>query len=196
MRSVNAKIKGIGLLAVLLLGGIVYSDMPMSVKAAEPRFPQLAGADALSCAPVTPNVGYVETPELSPEQYIREHIPLAPDVQIALFSACDRAGIDYAVALGLIQVESGFVPDAVNDKSGCYGLCQLNPEYFPVGLSPVENVERGIMFLDDQIDRYDGDLAAALTAYNAGHDTGHDTGRRDFAEAVFAAAENWAEVLE
>lgn len=192
MRSVNAKIKGIGLLAVLLLGGIVYSDMPMSVKAAEPRLPQLAGADALACAPVTPEVDYVETPESSPEQYIREYIPLTPDVQTALFSACDRAGIDYAIALGLIQVESGFVPDAINNKSGCYGLCQLNPEYFPTGLPPAENVERGIMFLGDQLNRYGDDLAAALTAYNAGH----DTGRRDFAEAVLAAAESWAEVLE
>lgn len=186
MISIIKRIKWTGLLAVLLLGGVVYSDIPAN--AAEPEPPPLIEANAPVCVSVLPEP---DCGENLPEPLIRDYIPLDPDVQTALFSACDKAGIDYAIALGLIQVESRFVPDAVNGKSGCYGLCQLNPEYFPAGLSPAENVECGILFLGDQIERYDGDLAAALTAYNAGH----DTGRRGFADAVFAAAEDWAEVL-
>lgn len=186
MLSTITKIKWAGLLAVLLLGGVVYSDMPLPVSAANPEPRRITEPNAIVCVSAMP-----ECPETDTDQRVQDYIPLDPDVQIALFSVCDKAGVDYNIALGLIQVESRFVPDAVNDKNGCYGLCQLNPEYFPVGLPPVENVECGIMFLGDQIERYDNDLAAALTAYNAGH----DTGRRDFAEAVFAAAEDWAEVL-
>ena len=118
--------------------------------------------------------------------YFQKDVPLSYDLQDALHTACTRYGIDYAVALGLIEVESAFDVEAVNPASGCYGLTQLNPRYHPSGLSPADNIEHGIRYLSGQIDRY-GSLEAGLQAY---HD-GHDTGARWYANAVLEAAERW-----
>lgn len=118
--------------------------------------------------------------------YFREDVPLSFELQDHLHTACERYGVPYHVALGLIEVESGFDPDAVNPASGCYGLCQLHPDYFPSGLSPAENIETGMGYLGTLLERY-GELGAALTAYHAGH----DTGGRTYANAVMDAAERW-----
>ena len=72
--------------------------------------------------------------------YFREDVPLSYDLQDALHTACGRYGIDYAVALGLIEVESHFQPEIVNAYGDCYGLMQLNVRYFPSGLPPEENI--------------------------------------------------------
>lgn len=110
-------------------------------------------------------------------------VPLSDEEMVVLLDSCKAAHIDPAIALGLIQVESSFNPDALNAKSGCYGYCQLNPLYFPAELSPVENIQTGIEYLAYQLERYDN-LEAALTAYNAGH----DTGSRTYAAKVLEAA--------
>ena len=112
-------------------------------------------------------------------------IPLDKPVAEALAESCEEYGVPLSLALGVIEVESGFQADAVSAE-GCYGLCQLNPRYFPEGLSSADNVRHGMRFLGELLERH-GDTAAALTAYNAGWDTGD----RTYAEAVLAAAERW-----
>lgn len=112
-------------------------------------------------------------------------VPLDKPVAEALAESCEEYGVPLSLALGVIEVESGFQADAVSAE-GCYGLCQLNPKYFPEGLSPADNVRHGMRFLGELLERH-GDTAAALTAYNAGW----DTGSRAYAQAVLAAAERW-----
>ncbi|NCE63690.1 lytic transglycosylase domain-containing protein [Pseudoflavonifractor sp. 524-17] len=121
------------------------------------------------------------------ESAYRPDVPLSPELQGALYDACDTYGIPYAVALGLIEVESNFDPMAVNSTSGCYGLTQISPVYFPSGLSPAENIRAGMAYLGEQLERYGGDLPAALQSY---HD-GHDTGKRWYANAVLEAARKY-----
>lgn len=133
-----------------------------------------------------PNEGEYITEALVAQGYFREDVPLSFELQDALHTACEANNVPYHVALGLIEVESGFDPEAVS-PAGCYGLCQLNPQYFPSGLTPAENIKAGMEYLGSLIDRY-GDLGAALCAY---HD-GHDTGRRGYSNAVLEAAEKWA----
>ena len=115
-------------------------------------------------------------------------VPLAADLQEVLWAECQEHNIEYELALGLIEVESTFRTDAVS-YVGCYGLMQLNPQYFPSDLSPAENIQYGVEFLAEKLDQYAGDLGAALTAYNAGHDTGN----REYAEKVMEAAGRWRE---
>ena len=124
---------------------------------------------------------------LEEQGYFRADVPLSYDLQDALHTACVRYGIDYPIALGLIAVESNFQPNIVNATGDCYGLCQLNVRYFPSGLPPEENIDHGLAYLREQIDRY-GSLEAGLQAY---HD-GYDTGARWYAKAVLAAAEKWS----
>lgn len=111
-------------------------------------------------------------------------VPLTDEEMTALLETCEAGQIHPSIGLGLIQVESSFRPDALNTASGCYGYCQLNPKYFPSDLAPADNIRTGMEYLAYQLERYDGDLEAALTAYNAGYDTGD----RTYAEQVIAAS--------
>lgn len=114
----------------------------------------------------------------------REDIPMPAEHQAALFEACEANGVPLELALGLIYTESRFQADADNGTS--YGLCQLNRDYFPAGLSPEDNIRAGMEYLGALLAKYDT-VEAALTAYNAGH----DTGSRVYANAVLEAAEMW-----
>lgn len=135
--------------------------------------------------PATAVVSILDAAEAAQPQQVKQtwDIPLTGEELAVLLETCEAGCIDPTIALGLIQVESSFDPDALNAKSGCYGYCQLNPLYFPAELSPVENIRTGIEYLAYQLERYD-DLEAALTAYNAGH----DTGSRTYATSVLEAA--------
>ena len=128
----------------------------------------------------------LETVEETQPQQVKPtwDVPLTGEELAALLETCEAGHISPAIGLGLIQVESSFRADALNERSGCYGYCQLNPRYFPTGLSPADNIRTGIEYLAYQLDRYAGDLEAALTAYNAGYDTGD----RTYAQQVIAAA--------
>lgn len=125
---------------------------------------------------------------LAAQGYLRDDVPLSYELQDVLQTECERCGVDYALALGLIETESGFDPDA--DNGLCYGLMQLNRNYFPADLSPAENIQAGMEYLAYQLGRYET-VEAALCGYNAGH----DTGARGYANAVLAAAERWEEQL-
>ena len=114
-----------------------------------------------------------------------ELIPLDRELQAVLWKACTKNNVPVPLALGLIQEESCFQVDAVSSK-GAYGLCQLNPKYFPADLTPAENIAAGVAWLGGLLKRH-GDTAAALRAYNLGWDDGD----RVFADAVLAAAERW-----
>lgn len=128
----------------------------------------------------------LETPTIEPvEDWYIESIPLGKQLQKVVFEESCKNGVDYFTALGLIQVESDFQLDAVNARTGCYGLCQLHPGGFSTGLTPEQNIEAGMEYLGQLLERYDGDVQAALTAYNAGY----DTGIRWYARAVLEAAE-------
>ena len=130
-----------------------------------------------------------EPEELAVEVFaFREDVPLSAELQEVLWDACQEHKVEYALALGLMETESTFRPEAVSE-AGCYGLMQLNPAYFPADLSPVENIQYGVAFIAEKLDQYAGNVGAALTAYNAGHDTGD----REYAEKVMAAAERWRE---
>lgn len=113
-------------------------------------------------------------------------IPLAWDLQQILREACEAHTVPVSLALGLIEVESNFDPEAVS-PGGDYGLCQLNPKYFPSGLTPAENLQAGVGYLGKLLEQYAGDIGAALTAYNAGH----DTGSRSYSNLILNAEKRW-----
>ena len=114
----------------------------------------------------------------------RNPTPLSDELFRAVDAAAVEHGVPVCLALGLIQVESSFDPDAVSSH-GSYGLCQLNPKFFPSGLSAEENVQTGLAHLGDLLAQYD--TMTALTIYNAGRDTGD----REYANKVMEAAWAW-----
>lgn len=136
-------------------------------------------------APAIDVVPLLEALEARREELYWEAVPLDQECRDALQEACLAHSVPVCVVLGLIEVESGFQPAADNGLS--YGLMQLNKRYYPPDLTPADNIRAGAAYLGELLERYGGDTAAALTAYNAGHDTGN----RTYARAVLDASEKW-----
>jgi hypothetical protein len=98
------------------------------------------------------------------------------DVPYANFiSESARAhGVAPELVASVIAVESNFNPNAVSWRSA-RGLMQLMPETaarFGVTrvFDPQQNIEAGTRYLKELLQRYNGDLALTLAAYNAGPD--------------------------
>jgi Transglycosylase SLT domain len=96
------------------------------------------------------------------------------DIPYADFVAASaRAhGVAPELVASVIAVESNFNPNAVSWKSA-RGLMQLMPETaarFGVTnvFDPAQNIDAGTRYLKELLLRYNGDLAMALAAYNAG----------------------------
>jgi len=86
--------------------------------------------------------------------------------------ASRRHGLDPALVLAVVAVESGFRPEAVSPK-GAQGLMQLMPRTAAAlgvqdPLDPEQNLDAGVRHLESLLKLYDGDLKRALAAYNAG----------------------------
>lgn len=119
------------------------------------------------------------------EKLFWDSVPLDQECQKALVEACEASEVPITLAIGLIEVESGFNAEAVSSK-GAYGLCQLNPKYFPSDLTHTENIRAGVDYLGELLERCK-DTSAALRTYNLGYDDGD----RKFANGVLVAAEKY-----
>lgn len=92
------------------------------------------------------------------------------DQQIRL--AAQEYGIEPALLHAVVQVESGYNARAVSPK-GAVGLMQLMPTTARAlgvrdSVDPQANLRGGARYLRSLMTTFDGDLALALAAYNAG----------------------------
>lgn len=117
--------------------------------------------------------------------------PLSDSELAVLIDVCKAEDIPIANALGIIDHESGFNPNALNSKSGCYGYCQLHPKCFPKDLSPEENIRAGITYLANCYHSSGNNWMKAYNIYNCGHYTG-DT---KYPRTILARAEKWETTL-
>ena len=94
------------------------------------------------------------------------------DVRALVEQAARRRGLDPALVLAVVSVESGFRPEAVSPK-GAQGLMQLMPRTAASlgvldAFDPEQNLDAGVRHLEALLKLYDGNLTRALAAYNAG----------------------------
>ena len=87
-------------------------------------------------------------------------------------AAARQVGLDPALIRAIIQVESGFDPEAVSHK-GARGLMQLHPRTAAElavrdSFDPAENIFGGVRYLRHLHGRFHGNLRLTLAAYNAG----------------------------
>ncbi len=103
-----------------------------------------------------------------------------------------RAGLDTALVLGLIEVESAFRKYAIS-RAGARGYMQVMPFWTrligdgdPDKLFHLQtNLRYGCVILRHYLDRERGDLFLALGRYNGSR------GRAEYPNAVFAARRRW-----
>jgi soluble lytic murein transglycosylase-like protein len=89
-----------------------------------------------------------------------------------IHAAAQKHGVDEKLIARVIAAESDFNPKAVSRKRAL-GLMQLLPEtaarYSVANVfDPAQNIDGGTHYLKDLLERYRGNLALALAAYNAG----------------------------
>lgn len=111
-----------------------------------------------------------------PEEYQREGGSLPRDVQDHLFDLCEEKGVNPAVILAMIEVESGYRDDIIGPDQDS-GYMQIIPRFHKerikeLGvtdvLDPKDNISLGVEFIAELLGEYDGNYSKALTAYNAG----------------------------
>jgi soluble lytic murein transglycosylase-like protein len=105
-------------------------------------------------------------------QYRRSYSKSRTQYESLINAIATGHGMNPSVIRSIIEVESGFDPQAKSSK-GAMGLMQLMPETAQeLGVSdpwdPTENITGGTKYISWLLRKYNGDLSKALAAYNAG----------------------------
>lgn len=104
-------------------------------------------------------------------------IPMDHDLQAHIIHTCQDYGIDPAVVMAMVNQESSFNAGAIGDDGESSGLLQVQEKHHKARmerlgvddlLNPYQNATVAIDYLAELLEKYDGDLEMALTAYNCG----------------------------
>lgn len=123
-----------------------------------------------------------------------EEIPLSADVQAYIFAECEKRDIAQELVFAVIWQESSYRENAIGGGGKAFGLMQIwktahekRMEKLGVTdlLDPIQNVSVGIDYLDELIDKYNGDVSTALVAYNCGPTGAY---RNYFSNGVFESS--------
>lgn len=103
---------------------------------------------------------------------VKENMSYNGDFNSIIESAAKKYNISSSIIKSVIKAESNFNPTVVS-SAGAMGLMQLMPgTAASLGVDdafdPVQNIEGGVRFLKDMLEKFGGSLELALAAYNAG----------------------------
>ena len=139
--------------------------------------------EILEAEPVKAVAKDIDVPiKTEPEATVAENatvypVPLDEELQLFIIGLCEEHHIDPAVVICMIHQESSFNASMIGDSGEAFGLMQVWPKWHgdrmkKLGcenlLDPYQNVTVGIDYYAECLNKYDGDDAKALTAYNQG----------------------------
>ena len=122
-------------------------------------------------------------------------VPIDAELQLHIIDEANEHDIDPAIIIAMAFRESSYRTDAIGDGGDSLGLLQIQPKWnkarmdklgCPDLLDPYQNVVVGVDLLCELLNRYDGNMAKALTSYNQGHYNGTVT---QYAKSILAHAE-------
>jgi soluble lytic murein transglycosylase-like protein len=122
-------------------------------------------------------------------------VPLTHPVQDHIFAECEEHNIQPAVIVAMIERESDFDIYCLGDDGRAAGLMQIQAKWHLKRMialdstdlfDPYQNITVGIDYLAELLDKYDGNIAKALVAYNQGSYKGTIT---NYAKSILNNAE-------
>lgn len=130
-----------------------------------------------------------------------EDVPLSYDLQTYINNVCLRYEIAPEIVFAMIGKESSHNYEEIGDNGNSEGLMQVQRKHHEdrmerLGcidlLDPYQNVLVGVDYLAELVDYYEGNMAKALTAYNAGATGAYE----DYFSQGIEASEYTEEVIE
>lgn len=106
------------------------------------------------------------------ESYIYDaDIPLEENEQEMIQKICERKDLSYELVLAIIEKESGYDAEAINNTGSCLGAMQLNTRYHDIDnpFDLIENVEVGTDYLLKLFKEND-DVGLVLSQYHGEKD--------------------------
>jgi hypothetical protein len=111
-------------------------------------------------------------PGYETQVWVKRNVKTNPAFYPVILQASSRYQVDPNLVRAIIMAESGYNPNAVS-KKGAKGLMQLMPktaQHLGVAdsFNPEHNIDGGVRYFRQLLDRFNGDTSLALAAYNAG----------------------------
>lgn len=153
--------------------GIMVAEHKEPEKQPEPMSIVVGAPTAMKTEPVV--VETASVPDVCEDTYLRDDLPIDYETQMHLYGACLEFGIDYELALAVIEQETGF-RNVTGDGGDSQGYMQIQRKWWKdlmdeIGAQdlnePKDNFRTGCAILRQLLDRY-GNVEDALTAYNSG----------------------------
>ena len=122
--------------------------------------------------------GTIDEPIRECENSLYESVPLDDEYKLFVIEKCVDMGISPAVVFAMMYHESRYQADTVGDGGNSLGILQVQPRWHSERMKRLgcydlldfyQNVTVALDYLGELLERYDGDLMKALTAYNRGH---------------------------
>lgn len=128
--------------------------------------------------------------------YYRDDVPLSYEDQDYLQSACEEFDISYALALAIIERETGF-ENSIGNNGESFGYMQIQEKWHKERMEQIgaknlmfsyDNFRTGLHFMNELLSNHD--LANSLTYYNSGK-----FGTNKYAKDVISKMGKWESVL-
>ena len=167
----------LGLLALLTLGAPARAEIVLLASGQTLKLTGHRSENGLEVL-LLKGGGEVQLPPAAVRGYVPDEVvdvvsgASGADIARLAEEASRRYGLDPALVLAVVGVESGFRPEAVSPK-GAQGLMQLMPRTAAAlgvsdPLDPEQNLDAGVRHLESLLKLYGGDLTRALAANTAG----------------------------
>jgi len=168
MSATNLRYSASGIQLFVICALLVLCNSGVTSAGGIYSFVDERGAWHFSNVPTDPRYGLA-----SRSRHISPHVPRNyAKYEEIISEAATHYGLDPDLISAIIQIESGWIPDARSSK-GAIGLMQLMPETssnlaVSNPFDPKANIRGGTKYLRQLIERFRGNLVLALAAYNAG----------------------------